>query len=98
MKRLIAFTILLCMLLLPACADESAVQEPETETETTTESVQPESYPEAESWEVPPNAEESLVPSQDEIDEAMMHDAQEAYDEYMMEMMEQEDSQYPPYF
>ena len=84
------------MLLLPGCADESAVQEPETET--TTESVQTESYPATEAGEVPPNAEALLVPSQDEIDEAMLHDAQDAYDQYVMEMMEQEDAQYPPHY
>ncbi len=96
MKRLIAFTIICCMLLLCGCVDEPAVQE--TETETTTETVQTESYPAAEDGEVPPNAEELLVPSQDEIDDAMLHEAQDAYDQYMVDMMEQEDAQYPPYY
>ena len=99
----VAFVVVCCMLLLPACADEPAVQETETmtTTETTTEATtkaQSEHDSDTGSGEVPPNAEELLVPSQDEIDDAMLHDAQEAYDQYMMEMMEQEDSQYPAHF
>ena len=96
MQLLVVIAVVCCMLLLPACVDESAVQEPETET--TTESVQIESDPATEAGEVPPNADDLLVPSQDEIDEAMLHDAQDAYDQYVMEMMEQEDAQYPPYY
>ena len=94
---IVAFALACGLLLLPGCADESAVQETETET-TTTETVQTESYPAAEDGEVPPNAEELLVPSQDEIDDAMLHEAQDAYDQYMVDMMEQEDAQYPPYY
>lgn len=45
-----------------------------------------------EDWEVPPNAEELLTPSQEEIDQAMMQEAQES-----MQHQYEEDDQYYDY-
>lgn len=87
--RLVAFAVVCCMLLFGGCVGESTVQETETETtttETTTEATTEGEYPEynqsMEDWEVPVNANEFLQPSEEELNEIMMQEAQEAMQEY----------------
>lgn len=90
---LIAFALACCLLLLPGCVSDSAWEEPEEATVTTTTEAEYSdedsySYDESEDWMVPPNAEDLLTPTPEEIDRAMMQDAQEAmqdeYREYYM--------------
>ena len=107
-KRVIAFAMACCLMLLSGCVEdkplsdtgsEAATQEETTTEETTTEETATQTEATSndaandeamgedhDGWEIPPNA----YPSQEEIDQAMMQEAQEA--------MQNQYEQYEPYY